>query len=56
MEGKAWIKGRWVEKKGQRRRCYYTMTPKGEDVLVQERRQWTAFTTMVNQVIGVSHA
>jgi PadR family transcriptional regulator PadR len=56
MEGKGWIKGRWVEKEGQRRRCYYTMTPKGEEILARQRQQWAAFTTVVNEVIGVSHA
>ncbi len=29
MEDREWIKGRWVEKRSQRRRCYYTLTKKG---------------------------
>ena len=56
MEGKGWIKGRWVEKKGQRRRCYYTVTSQGLEVLARQRQQWAAFTAVVNEVIGVSHA
>jgi len=56
MEAKGWIKGRWVEKKGQRRRCYYRMTPDGQDVLANQRQEWTAFTAVVNEVIGVGHA
>jgi DNA-binding PadR family transcriptional regulator len=56
MEERGWIKGRWVEKKGERRRCYYTLTKKGQEVLARQRREWTAFSAMVNQVIGVSHA
>ena len=56
MEDKGWITGRWVEKSGQRRRCYYSMTPNGQEVLVQQRRQWVAFTAVVNEVIGVGHA
>jgi PadR family transcriptional regulator PadR len=56
MEERGWIKGRWVEKKGERRRCYYSLTPKGQSVLARQRREWKAFSAMVNQVIGVSHA
>ena len=56
MEKKGWIKGRWVEKKGQRRRCYYRLTSKGAEVLASQRQEWTAFTAAVNQVIGPSHA
>ncbi len=56
MEGRGWVKGRWVEKKGERRRCYYTLTPKGREMLTRQRQEWKAFSTMVNQVIGVSHA
>ena len=56
MEGRAWIKGRWVEKKGERRRCFYKLTRKGNEVLARQRQEWKAFSAMVNQVIGVSHA
>ena len=56
MEGRGWIKGRWVEKKGERRRCYYRLTPSGRQVLTAQRREWEAFSAMVNEVIGVSHA
>ena len=56
MEGKGWIKGRWVEKAGQRRRCYYVLTSQGRGVLASQRKEWQAFSAMVNQVIGVSHA
>ncbi len=56
MEGRGWIKGRWVEKEGQRRRCRYSLTPEGHKVLARQRREWAAFSAMVNQVAGVSHA
>jgi DNA-binding PadR family transcriptional regulator len=56
MEGRGWIKGRWVEKKGERRRCYYTLTRKGREVLARQRKDWKAFSAMVNLVIGASHA
>lgn len=56
MEDRRWIKGRWVEKAGERRRCFYTLTSAGEEALEAQRREWAAFSTMVNQVLGVSHA
>ena len=56
MEGNGWIKGRWVEKEGERRRCYYTITTAGREALEAQREQWSSFTGVVNQVIGASHA
>jgi len=56
MENRGWIKGRWVEKEGVRRRCYYHLTKEGEKVLAGERRKWEAFTAAVNEVIGLNHA
>jgi len=56
MEDRGWIKGRWVEKEGERRRCYYTLTPAGAAELASQRKEWVAFSAMVNQVIGISPA
>ncbi len=56
MEHKGWIKGRWVEKKGERRRCYYSLTDEGGKVLTRQRQEWEAFTLAVNEVMGESHA
>ncbi len=52
MEDRGWIKGRWVEKKGERRRCYYTLTSAGAMELDSQRTEWRAFAAMVNRVIG----
>ena len=35
-----WIRGRWVEKAGQRRRRYYRLTPAGRKVLASQRDGW----------------
>ena len=56
MEDREWIKGRWEEKQGQRRRCYYTLTPEGKKVLAEQQQEWKAFTAVVNDVIEVDHA
>jgi PadR family transcriptional regulator, regulatory protein PadR len=56
MEHRGWIKGRWVERPGERRRCYYQLTPNGRAQLNEERARWRAFAAAVNQVIEVDHA
>ncbi len=52
MEDRGWIKGRWVERKGERRRCYYSLTPSGARELDRQRREWEAFSAVVNKIIG----
>src|SRR6188474_347461 len=37
LENRGWIKGRWIEKAGQRRRRYYRLTAAGEKVLAAQR-------------------
>jgi transcriptional regulator len=56
MEERSWIKGRWVEKEGQRRRCFYSLTRTGKKALARERETWKAFAAAVDQTIGWSHA
>lgn len=56
MEERGWIKGRWVEKEGERRRCFYALTRDGRAALAAQRREWKAFAAVVNEVIGVSPA
>ena len=56
MENRGWIRSRWVEKAGEQRRNYYSMTPSGAKVLAQQLELWREFTTVVNLVIGEGHA
>jgi transcriptional regulator len=56
MEDRGWIKGRWVEKAGERRRCFYTLTADGRQALAAQRREWEAFAAVVDRVLGGSHA
>lgn len=56
MEERGWIEGTWVEKAGQRRRCYYQLTLKGDRALQKEKKTWAAFTTAVDQIVRLSHA
>ena len=43
LEEKALIKGRWVEKAGQRRRRYYRITENGRAMLATQREDWGRF-------------
>jgi PadR family transcriptional regulator PadR len=56
MEDRGWVKGRWVEKDGQRSRKYYRITSGGEKALAAKRKVWLAFTESVNQVVGIAGA
>jgi len=56
LENRGWIKGRWVEKVGERERCYYRLTPDGRRVLDEQRKTWTAYVAAVNAVIGTGRA
>ncbi len=56
MEHRGWITGRWIEKEGQRRRCYYRLTPSGRKILARQREDWQAFAAIVNQIVGLDHA
>ena len=56
MEERQWIKGRWVEKAGQRRRCYYRITEAGRKVLADQRKAWRRFVEALAAVAGVKYA
>jgi transcriptional regulator len=56
MEKKGWIKGRWVEKEGQRRRYYYRLTRRGEKVLSEQRENWKEFVAAIGKILDMSHA
>jgi PadR family transcriptional regulator, regulatory protein PadR len=56
LESRGWIKGRWVEKAGERRRCFYRLTPEGRRILSEQRKTWSAFIDAVQAVMGRSHA
>ena len=54
LENRGWIKGRWVERPGERERCFYRLTTEGRRVLVEKRRTWQEYVNAVNEVLGVS--
>jgi transcriptional regulator len=56
MENRGWIKGRWVEKAGERRRRYYRLTASGRQVLARQRDEWDAYVAAIRDVIEPSRA
>jgi PadR family transcriptional regulator PadR len=56
LEERGWIKGRWVEKEGERRRRFYRLTSRGVTALAAERKTWRAYQRAVNLVVEPTHA
>jgi transcriptional regulator len=56
MEKRGWIRGRWVEREGERRRRYYGLTKRGRKALANQRAAWREFAVGVNLVVEPSHA
>lgn len=56
MEDRGWIVGRWVEKAGERRRRFYSITDEGRDVLIAQRESWKEFVKAISLVAGVRNA
>ncbi len=56
MEEDGWIVGRWVEKAGERRKRFYTLTAAGREALRAQHESWREFVTAINLVVGVRHA
>src|SRR5438874_13163080 len=56
LEKRGWIRGRWVEKSGQRRRRYYRLTPAGEQILAAQREGWREFVEAISRITGIQYA
>jgi transcriptional regulator len=53
LEDRGWLRGRWVERAGQRRRCYYRITDAGRKVLAAQRADWARFIGVLGRIAGV---
>jgi transcriptional regulator len=56
LEERGWLQGRWVEKAGQRRRRFYSLTPAGRRVLASQRETWKNFVAAMDLITGADHA
>jgi PadR family transcriptional regulator, regulatory protein PadR len=56
LEKRGWIRGRWVEKAGQRRRRYYRLTRAGRKILAAQRDGWREFVEAIGRITGIEYA
>src|SRR5438067_9091394 len=56
LEKRGWIRGRWAEKPGQRRRRYYRLTASGRKVLRAQRNTWQSFVAAMSRITGLENA
>lgn len=56
LEERGLVAGRWVEKPELRRRRYYSLTPRGRQVLRSQRKGWKEFVAAISRVTGIEHA
>jgi len=56
LESRGHIKGRWVEKPGERSRCFYRLTAKGRKVLADHQETWKAYVAAIARVMESDHA
>jgi transcriptional regulator len=56
LEERGWLQGKWVEKPGERRRRFYSLTAEGRRVLAKQRDTWKAFVEAMSLITGVDHA
>src|SRR5215218_9862019 len=56
LEKRGWIKGRWIEKAGERRRRFYRLTVEGKKVLAAQRNTWQEFVEAINRITRIENA
>jgi len=54
LEARKLIRGRWVERAGQRRRRYYRITAAGQKVLMAQREEWSLFIEALTATAGLA--
>lgn len=56
LEERGWLQGRWVERAGERRRRFYSLTAAGRRVLASQRKTWKSFVEAIDLITGGEHA
>jgi len=56
LEERELVRGRWVERAGQRRRRCYRITEKGRKALAAQREDWSRFIAALTQIAGLKPA
>lgn len=52
LESDGYLQSYWDKGEGNRRRKYYTITPKGKKHIKDKKEEWNVFSKTVNKVIG----
>lgn len=56
LEKRGWLKGRWIEKAGERRRRFYRLTTEGKKVLAAQRNTLQEFVEAINRITRIENA
>jgi PadR family transcriptional regulator PadR len=56
LEARGLVKGRWVERRGERRRCFYGLTTEGQRALERQKQEWVDHVDAMRLVLGGDHA
>src|SRR5437762_11664480 len=56
LEKRNWIRGRWIEKPGQRRRRYYRLTASRKNVPSKQRAGWRECVVAITLMTGIQDA
>lgn len=56
LENQGIVQGKWVEKAGQRRRRYYSLTAQGKKLLAAQRQSWRDFVAAIGRVMEPENA
>lgn len=56
LEERGWLEGRWVERAGERRRRFYSLTDEGRRVLTSQRETWKSFVQAMELITEADHA
>lgn len=56
LENGGFVQGKWVEKAGQRRRRYYSLTPGGAKLLARQRQSWREFVAAIGRIMEPENA
>lgn len=56
LEERGWIRGRWVEEPGKRRRRYYRLTRAGRKILAAQQDGWREFVEAIGRITGIEYA
>ncbi len=52
LEKKKLVQGKWVEKTGERRKRFYSLTPLGRKALASQRETWREFFGALSRLTG----